>query len=79
MPRALMKAGEPGKKGKKKEKELMLLRDFAYACAAFLLLWTKTPASICAVCLALASTVCDESEYYRAYDTFLRAIQELRR
>jgi hypothetical protein len=38
VPRALVKAGEPGKKGKKKEKELMLLRDFRYACSTFLLL-----------------------------------------
>jgi dTDP-4-dehydrorhamnose 3,5-epimerase-like enzyme len=28
-----------------------------------------------AVCLALASTVYDESEYYREYETFLRAVQ----
>jgi len=28
-----------------------------------------------AVCLALASTVYDESEYYREYETFLRAAQ----
>jgi len=29
-----------------------------------------------AVCLALASTFYDESEYYREYDTFLRDVQE---
>lgn len=29
-----------------------------------------------AVCLALASTVYDESEYYREYKTFLRDVQE---
>jgi hypothetical protein len=29
-----------------------------------------------AVCLALASTVYDESEYYREYDTFLRDVRE---
>jgi WxcM-like, C-terminal len=28
-----------------------------------------------AVCLALASTVYDESEYYREYETFVRAVQ----
>lgn len=28
-----------------------------------------------AVCLALASTYYDESEYYRDYDTFLRAVR----
>ncbi len=28
-----------------------------------------------AVCLALASTCYDESEYYRDYETFLRAVQ----
>jgi hypothetical protein len=32
-----------------------------------------------AVCLALASTFYDESEYYREYETFLRAAQELKR
>lgn len=32
-----------------------------------------------AVCLALASTVYDESEYYREYETFLRAVQESER
>lgn len=29
-----------------------------------------------AVCLALASTFYDESEYYREYDSFRRAVQE---
>jgi hypothetical protein len=38
VPGVAVEAEEPGENGKKKGKELMLLRDFRYACATFLLL-----------------------------------------